>query len=200
MDFKDIVPTAVPDSEHPYAPLFLGLVTEGRESEAARRIFDDLGARITFPDETEVNVGWAVDVGTLKKRHKVMVGEPVDVEIPGADSAGVRIVAGHLPPGVRLERHTGKLVGTFTKPGLYDATFAVGPALKMDPLGGRGIPGEPVAWIPIHAERMRAESHQHVPPSLDSLSALELSALAAEAMRLERLKALEEAENGNPSV
>ena len=200
MDFKDIVPTPVPKSEHPYAPLFLGLVPEGRESEAARRIFDDLGARIRFPDETEFKVGWAVDVGTLQERHQVMVGEPVDVKIPGADTAGVRMVAGHLPPGIHLERHTGRLVGTFTKPGLYDAIFAIGPAVKMDPVGGRGVPGEPVAWIPIHAERAKAVSEKSIPATLDSLSALELSELAAEAMRLERMKALEEAENGHSSI
>ena len=45
MDYRYIVPTGVPESEHPYAGLFLGVVPEGRESAVARHVFDDLGAR-----------------------------------------------------------------------------------------------------------------------------------------------------------
>lgn len=45
MDYRYIVPTEVPESEHPYAGLFLGVVPEGRESAVARHVFDDLGAR-----------------------------------------------------------------------------------------------------------------------------------------------------------
>ena len=44
MDYRYIVPTPVPESEHPYAGLFLGVVPEGRESAVARHIFDELGA------------------------------------------------------------------------------------------------------------------------------------------------------------
>ena len=104
---------------------------------------------------------------------------------------------GYLPPGVELHRHNGTLTGTFAKPGLYDVTLALGPAVKLDPLGGMGTPGEQVAWIPITQKRARAESTTPAPKTLDGLSALELSQLAAEAMRLERLKAMEELDDGH---
>lgn len=196
MDMRYIVPTEVPASEHPYAGLFLGVVPEGRESAVARHVFDELGARLCLSEPEEVSVGWAVEFATKSDRLKVMVGEPVEFTIPGADRYGVRLVKGHLPPGITLNRHDGTLSGCFTKPGVYDATFALGPAVKLDPLGGTGSPGEPVRWIPIGAARMSAVSETPVPATLDGLSALELSQLAAEAMRLERIKALEEAERG----
>lgn len=197
MDYKYVVPTSVPASEHPYAGLFLGVVPEGRESTVARHIFDQLGARIQFPDTTKVSTGWAVGVSTLEERHRVEVGDVVEYVIPGAENSAVRIVSGHLPPGVQINKHDGTLTGEFTKPGLFDVTFSIGPAIKLDPLGGLGTPGEPVAWIDIDSPRTKAKSHATIPPSLESLSALELSQLAAEAMRLERLKAVEEIDNGN---
>jgi|GEM_PF-1229265 len=197
MDYRYIVPTPVPESEHPYAGLFLGVVPEGRESAVARHIFDELGARFEVGEPETVTLGWAVDFETDSDRQCVTVGEELDFQIPGADRRGVRIVEGHLPPGIRLERHTGRLAGVFAKPGLYDVTLALGPAVKLDPLGGTGTPGEQVAWIPINQKRARAQSATPAPKTLDGLSALELSQLAAEAMRLERLKAIEELDDGN---
>lgn len=196
MDYRYIVPTEVPESEHPYAGLFLGMVPEGRESAVARHIFDELGARFQVGEPETITLGWAVDFATDSDRQRVTVGERLDFQIPGADRRGVRIVEGHLPPGIRLERHNGTLTGKFTKPGLYDVTLALGPAVKLDPLGGSGTPGEAVAWIPIEQQRARAESSTPAPKTLADLTALELSQLAAEAMRLERLKAMEELENG----
>lgn len=197
MDYRYIVPTPVPESEHPYAGLFLGVVPEGRESAVARHIFDELGARFEVGEPETVTLGWAVDFETDSDRQCVTVGEELDFQIPGADRRGVRIVEGHLPPGIRLERHTGRLAGVFAKPGLYDVTLALGPAVKLDPLGGTGTPGEQVAWIPINQKRARAQSATPAPKTLDGLSALELSQLAAEAMRLERLKAMEELDDGH---
>ncbi|MDK7139724.1 hypothetical protein QP414_10475 [Corynebacterium simulans] len=197
MDFRYIVPTEVPESEHPYAGLFLGMVPEGRESAVARHIFDELGARFQVGETETVTLGWAVDFATDSDRQRATVGESLDFQIPGADRRGVRIVEGHLPPGVVLNRHNGTLTGTFAKPGLYDVTLALGPAVKLDPLGGTGTPGEQVAWIPINQKRARAESTTPAPKTLDGLSALELSQLAAEAMRLERLKAIEELDDGH---
>ena len=144
-----------------------------------------------------VTLGWAVDFETNSDRERATVGEELDFQIPGADRRGVRIVEGYLPPGVELHRHNGTLTGTFAKPGLYDLTLALGPAVKLDPLGGTGTPGEQVAWIPINQKRACAESTTPAPKTLDGLSALELSQLAAEAMRLERLKAMEELDDGH---
>lgn len=197
MDYRYIVPTEVPESEHPYAGLFLGVVPEGRESAVARHVFDDLGARFQVSESETVTLGWAVDFATDSDRERATVGKSLDFQIPGADRCGVRIVEGHLPPGIELHRHNGTLTGMFTKPGLYDVTLALGPAVKLDPLGGTGTPGEQVAWIPINQKRARAESTTPAPKTLDHLTALELSQLAAEAMRLERLKAMEELDNGH---
>lgn len=197
MDYRYIVPTRVPESEHPYAGLFLGVVPEGRESAVARHIFDELGARFQVGEPETITLRWAVDFDTNSDRTRANVGDIMDMVVPGADRRGVRIVEGHLPPGIRLERHTGKLAGAFAKPGLYDVTLMLGPAVKLDPLGGNGTPGEQVAWIPIAQQRARTESSTPAPKTLADLSALELSQLAAEAMRLERLKAMEELDNGH---
>lgn len=197
MDFRYIVPTQVPESEHPYAGLFLGVVPEGRESAVARHIFDDLGARFEIGDAETITLGWAVDFETNSDRERTSVGQSLEFTIPGADKRGVRIVEGYLPPGIELHRHNGTLTGVFAKPGLYDVTLALGPAVKLDPLGGSGTPGEQVAWIPINQKRARAESTTPAPKTLDGLTALELSQLAAEAMRLERLKAMEELDDGH---
>lgn len=197
MDYRYIVPTEVPETEHPYAGLFLGIVPEGYESRVARHVFDELGARFEVGEQETVTLGWAVDFDTDSDRQRATVGESLDFTIPGADKRGVRIVEGHLPPGIRLERHTGRLTGVFAKPGLYDVTLMLGPAVKLDPLGGNGTPGEPVAWIPVERKRARAESTTPTPKTLADLSALELSQLAAEAMRLERLKAMEELDDGH---
>lgn len=197
MDYRYIVPTEVPSTEHPYAGLFLGVVPEGRESAVARHIFNDLGARFQVGDAETVRLGWAVDFETNSDRQRATVGESLDFTIPGADRRGVCIVEGYLPPGIDLNRHNGTLTGTFTKAGLYDVTLALGPAVKLDPLGGTGTPGEQVAWIPINQKRARAESTTPAPKTLDHLTALELSQLAAEAMRLERLKAMEELDDGH---
>ena len=196
MDYRYIVPTEVPESEHPYAGLFLGIVPEGYESRAARHIFDELGARFEVGEPDSITLSWAVDFDTDSDRQRANVGDVMDMVVPGADRRGVRIIGGHLPPGIRLERHTGKLVGVFSRPGLYDVTLMLGPAVKLDPLGGAGTPGEAVEWIPIGQQRARAESTTPAPKTLADLTALELSQLAAEAMRLERLKAMEELDNG----
>ncbi|KXU16894.1 hypothetical protein [Corynebacterium simulans] len=196
MDYRYIAPTQVPESEHPYAGLFLGVVPEGYESKAARHIFDELGARLEIGESETIRLGWAVDFDTDSDRRRATVGESLDFQIPGADRRGVRIVEGHLPPGIELHRHTGKLVGVFSRPGVYDVTLMLGPAVKLDPLGGAGTPGDAVAWIPINQQRARAESSTPAPKTLADLTALELSQLAAEVMRLERLKAMEEVDDG----
>lgn len=197
MDYRYIVPAETPESEHPYAGLFLGIVPEGYETRAARHIFDELGARFEVGESESITMSWAVDFDTTSDRQRANVGDIMDMVVPGADRCGVRIIDGHLPPGIELHRHTGKLSGVFSRPGLYDVTLALGPAVKLDPLGGMGTPGEQVAWIPINQKRARAESTTPAPKTLDGLTALELSQLAAEAMRLERLKAMEELDDGH---
>lgn len=191
MDYEQVVPTELPPGEHPYAGMFVGLVSQGRESMAARLIFDELGARLTTPDTVLVTHSWAVDYALPEGREPVSVGDKVTWQIPGAGTAGVRLVSGALPPGIRLERHTGRLVGTFTATGIYKATFAVGPAVKLDLMGGTGLAGDAVKWIPIDQPRTPAKSDVEVPKTLDTLTPQELDALTAEAQRLMRIKAQE---------
>lgn len=191
MDYEQIVPTELPPGEHPYAGMFVGLVSPGRESALARLVFDELGARLYTPDARFITHAWAVDFALPNGREEVSVGDTVTWRIPGAGVAGVRIVSGALPPGIRLERHTGRLVGEFTTPGVYSATFAVGPAVKLDLMGGTGLAGDAVKWIPIDQSRTRAKSDVEVPKTLDTLTPQELDALTAEAQRLMRIKAQE---------
>lgn len=191
MKYCDVVPTELPPGEHPYAGLFVGVVAPGRESTVARLVFDELGARLNTPDVQTVSHAWAVDYALPNGREEVHVGDAPAWQIPGADTAGVRLISGGLPPGVKLERHTGKLVGEFTTPGVYSATFAVGPAVKLDLMGGTGIAGDAVKWIPINQPRTPATSDVDVPKKLDTLTPQELDALTAEAQRLMRIKAQE---------
>lgn len=191
MDYAQVVPTELPPGEHPYAGMFVGLVSPGRESAVARLVFDELGARLYTPDTRFISHSWAVDYALPNGREEVSVGDTVTWRIPGAGVAGVRIVSGALPPGIRLERHTGRLVGTFTATGIYSATFAVGPAVKLDLMGGTGLAGDAVKWIPIDQPRTRAKSDVEVPKTLDTLTPQELDALTAEAQRLMRIKAQE---------
>ena len=119
MDYRYIAPTEIPESEHPYAGLFLGIVPEGYETRVACHVFDELGPRFEVGEPETITMSWAVDFDTNSDRERANVGDIMDMVVPGADRRGVRIVEGHLPPGIRLERHTGKLVGVFAKPGLY---------------------------------------------------------------------------------
>ncbi|AIJ33467.1 Uncharacterised protein [Corynebacterium imitans] len=191
MDYEQVVPTELPPGEHPYAGMFVGLVAQGRESAVARLVFDELGARLYTPDARFITHAWAVDFALPNGREEVSVGDTVTWRIPGAGVAGVRLVSGALPPGIRLERHTGRLVGEFTTPGVYSATFAVGPAVKLDLMGGTGLAGDAVKWMPIDQPRTPAKSDVEVPKTLDTLTAQELDALTAEAQRLMRIKAQE---------
>ena len=88
MDYRYIVPTEVPESEHPLAGLFLGVVPEGCESAVARHVFDELGARFQVGEPETVTLGWAVDFETDSDRERATVGESLDFTIPGGDRRG----------------------------------------------------------------------------------------------------------------
>ena len=99
MRYSDVVPTELPEGEHPYAGMFVGLVSPGRESMVARLVFDELGARLNTPDVQMVSHAWAVDFALPNGREEVSVGDNVTWQIPGGDTAGVKLVSGALPPG-----------------------------------------------------------------------------------------------------
>lgn len=182
----------IPSNMHPLAWTLLGF---GLSAQSIQRLcvhlFDQLGARLDIPAVEEIvelrwAVDWALDPGD---RIPATVGEEVSMIVPGADRTGVRIIQGGLPPGLTLERHTGRISGAFAKPGLYAVKLAVGPAVKFDGLGGNGTPDEPGAWIPISAERHRPPIE--TVPAVDALPDDDKIKLLAELQAWERSKATE---------
>lgn len=191
-----IYPFDLPPDIHPMAWAVLGFGLDGKRASAlARHLFDDLGARIELDSQNDVQVSFAVDwPRDPEGRREVSVGDEIDEVI--SPTGAVALTAGHLPPGVRLEKHTGRIRGTIREPGLYAATFSVGPRVKYDPLGGNGTPGEPGTWIPIGQPRAVFESTP-VPETLDGLSPEELEELIVRAQEAQRAQTIKEADDGD---
>lgn len=154
----NIYPYEVPEGVHPYAWMFLGFGLSGEQTdELARHVFDRLGARWSGVEQEPVVLRFAVDfpLDAGDEYRKVSVGQSFS-EVVATDS-GARVVSGFLPPGIALERHTGTLVGEFTKPGLYTVEIARGTEVKWDALGTRGGPDSVGEWIPVAAKRAVVE-------------------------------------------
>lgn len=195
---KMIYPCDLPAGVHPLAWTLLGFGLDGERLDAmARHLFDDLGARIDFEPQDNVVIGFAVDwPRDPGERQVVSVGQHVDVIV--AEHGAVELVAGHLPPGVRLERHTGRLVGAFTTPGLYAATFRVGPRVKYDPMGGDGSPESPGMWIPVGQPRQEPVTRlSEFPATVNDLTDLEKSQLLVELRAWQAGQVAKEADGGN---
>lgn len=189
-----LYPFELPENVHPMAWVFLGFGLDADVINAvAKHLFDDLGARI---DESvsEVKLAWAVDWHRGVTDHrKVSVGDEIGELV--SSTGAVTLVSGHLPPGTRLEKHTGRIVGACTAPGIYSATFRVGPRIKYDPLGTPGGPGDAGVWIPV--DQPRAEvAGTPVPTSLGELSPRELDELIVQAQAAQRAKLAREADGG----
>lgn len=159
-----LYPYDVPEGVHPYAWVFYGFGLDAATINLlARHLFDQLGARLETPEPREVTLAWAVDWPLdVSARDVVSVGDDLDVGV-GFDTA-VTITDGALPPGIRIVPHTGRLVGTFKKAGLYSVTFRLAPKIKYDPLGGPGGPDTAGTWIPLDQPRQ-------IPPSGDAPAA-----------------------------
>src|SRR5699024_7837396 len=108
-----LYPYEIPEGYHPNIWWLMGFgLTVEQANALARHLSDDLGVRLG-EDSGEVTVSWAVGlVGVWEDRIISSVGDPVDITV--SNSSAVRITGGALPPGVSLEKHSGKLVGTLT--------------------------------------------------------------------------------------
>lgn len=154
----NIYPYEVPEGVHPYAWMFLGFGLSGEQTdELARHMFDRLGARWSGVELEPVTMRFAVDfpLDAGEDYRKVSVGQSFSEAV--SPDSGARVASGFLPPGIALERHTGELVGTFTKPGLYTAEIARGAEVKWDALGTRGGPESVGEWIPVGEKRAVVE-------------------------------------------
>lgn len=193
----NIYPYEMPEGVHPYAWMFLGFGLSGEQTdELARHLFDRLGARWSGAERESVVLRFAVDfpLDAGDGYRRVSVGERFR-EVVAPDS-GTRVASGFLPPGIMLERHTGTLVGVFTKPGLYTVEIARRPEVKWDALGTRGGPESVGEWIPVAAKRaaVKADLSGHK-ASLDDMSDEEKAQALAGLLAWEASKAAE-ANNG----
>lgn len=184
----DIYPEGLlPDTVHPFSKYLLGFGLQPKQIAAlAPHLGDDLGMRMDEARSQKV-YAWAVDhPREIDGRDPLTVGE--DVNILVSDRGAVRIIDGALPPGLRLERHTGRIVGTPRMRGLFGVTVEIGPAVKYDTLGGPGGPNDPGVWIDFHARRHVPESRLgEFPASVADLSDREKDQLLAE-LQLERAR------------
>lgn len=192
-----LYPFDVPPGFHPNIWWVLGFGLSADQANAiVRHLSDDLGVRLG-EDSGEVTVSWAVGlVGVWEDRIIANVGDSVDITV--SDSSAVRITGGALPPGVSLEKHSGKLVGTLTHSGLYSVTVTIGPAVKYDPLGTPGGPSDPGIWIPINQPRQQVTTAlSSFPATADDLSDREKDYLLAELLAWRNGETVKEADRGN---
>lgn len=190
-----IYPFDVPDEVHPMIPILLGHGLVPEQIKKLLKTFDGLGIRFHDCEPQEITYSWAVswprDPG---ERTPVAVGDTLDAVV--TEKHAVRITAGALPPGIRLDKARGKLTGAFTHSGLYSVTLTIGPAIKYDTLGSPGGIEDPGEWIPIDQPRV-APISPPIPATLDDLSPQELEQLIVSAQNAQRAKLIREADGGN---
>lgn len=176
-----IYPFDLPGNIHPLAWVFLGFgLDTKRVNELAKHVFDDLGARLNLEIDTSVEVCVAVDWPFEKEGYTAAsVGDEVDWV--ACSEGAIRVREGHLPPGLKLDKHTGHITGRIREPGLYRAVFEVGPRVKYDPLGGNGSPESKGMWIPIDQDLFEPElTLDEYPATVADLDDVEKSKLLAE--------------------
>lgn len=192
-----LYPFDLPDGVHPmgWAMLGHGLTVE-QINAICVVLFDRLGARLHEVTDHEEQVfswavDWALDPGG---RTPASVGDEVDILVPGGDRTAVQVTGGALPPGVRLEKHTGRLVGAFARPGLYSVTVTVGAQVKYDPLGTPGGPQNVGEWIPIDKPRHAPTPAPQPQATLADMSPQELEELIVQAQQAQRARLIAEGE------
>ena len=192
-----LYPFDVPQGFHPNIWWVLGFgLSPDQANQLTRHLSDDLGLRLC-EDRDEVTFSWAVGlVGDWPDRCSANIGDVVDIVV--SDRGAVRVSGGALPPGVRLEKHTGKLVGALTHSGLYSVTLTIGPVVKYDPLGSPGGPGDPGAWIPIgQPPQAPVTALAEFPTTVDDLDDRGKDMLLAELLAWRAGQAIKEADHGD---
>lgn len=191
-----IYPFDVPEGAHPLAWALYGFGLDAPMiNKLCEHLFDQLGARLATPEPREITLAWAVDWPLdAEGRDVVSVGDELD-EALGVDTAAM-LIDGALPPGIRIIGHTGRLAGTFTKPGLYRATVRLAPKVKYDPLGGPGGPDTAGKWIPIDHPRQTPPAGDAPARQLEDMDLHELEDVIVRARAAQRAKTIWLAERG----
>lgn len=193
-----LYPFEMPDTMHQLGWMLLGFGLDADSiDKLAKHLFDDLGLRLSSAPPETVTFEWQVSWPRPPKdgRMKVERGDTLDLLV--SDTAAVQVIGGALPPGIRLEKHTGKLVGQFEQAGLFSVTLRTGPAVKYDPLGTFGTPETIGQWIPVDQPRQALPVAAAPPKDLSSLTPLELDELIVQAQRAQLAKLIKEADSGN---
>lgn len=196
--YPKLYPYDLPPGMHPLGWTLLGF---GLSADQIQRIIthqvDRLGMRLVEAEQVEHTYSWAVDWALDPgDRTPVTVGETVDLLVPDGDRTAVRVTGGALPPGVRLEKHSGRLVGAFARPGLYSVTVTTGPAVKWDPLGTPGGPEDVGEWKDINTPRFVPPAAPQPTARLDELDPQELEALIVAAQEAQRVQLIRESDGG----
>lgn len=195
-----LYPYDMPDGIHPLAWTLLGFGLDADTiNKLAAHLYDKLGVRLAPDVCGEYTYRWQVSWPRPcpEGRMAVSLGDTCKIQVPGGDLTAVEVVAGALPKGIRLEKHTGKLVGEYGAAGLYEATVRVGPTIKYDPLGSAGGPDNVDRWIPVSQTRMVPEPAPEPTKPLSDYSPQELELLIVQAQEAQRAKLIKEADDGH---
>lgn len=190
-----IYPYDLPEGVHPDSWWLLGFGLQPEQvAHIIKHLTEDLGVRLDLTPPKEHTFSWVVDVaGDYPDRQRASVGDEVDVVVSATQA--VRVTGGAPPPGVKLDRRTGRLVGTLTHPGLYSVTITTGPQVKYDPLGTPGGPGDPGIWIPVDQPRQQpATALNEFPSTADDLDDADKDRLLAELLAWRDGETIKEAE------
>ena len=191
-----IYPFATPEGAHPLAWTLYGFGLDAATiNKLCEHLFDQLGARLATPEPREVTLSWAVDWPLDVDSHeRVSVRDELNAPLGFATAA--TLIDGALPPGIRIIGHTGRLAGTFSKPGLYTATFRLAPKVKYDPLGGPGGPDTAGKWIPLDQPRQTPPAGEAPVRQIEDMDLHELEDVIIRAKAAQRAKAIWLAERG----
>ena len=190
-----LYPFRMPENVHPYAWVLLGFGLPGELlDKLARHLFDDLGVSMPSMEPVEREFKWAV--GFEQDGYgRAEVGDYLSILL---DGGAVRITGGALPPGIRLDKTSKRIHGTFTHGGLYSVTVTIFPAVKYDPLGSPGGPEDPGVWIPVDQPRKQVDAGLRAfPTTVDDLDADEKDRLLAALMAERDGRVIKEADDGD---
>ena len=190
-----LYPFDLPDGVHPQAWTLLGFGLQVEQlQQLSKHLFDNLGVTVPEAEWEERTFSWSVGLDR-EGYERLEVGDVVDVPLPGG---AVRLKDGAPPPGIRLDKTRKRLFGTLTHGGVYSVTVMIGPAVKYDPLGSPGGPGDPGAWIPVEQPRQESVTAlSEFPTTVEDLSAAEKDRLLAELMAERDGRVIKEADDGN---
>lgn len=195
-----LYPFELPEGIHPLAWTLLGFGLDVDDiNRIASHLYENLGLRLDDATDITTTYAWQVSWPRPANEGRMVasIGETLDMPVPGGDTTAVRIVDGALPPGITLDRVTGRIVGTFTTAGLFQVSIRARPAVKYDPLGGDGSPASAGQWIPVDQPRQVVGVAPAPSKAIAEMTPQELEQLAVEIQRAQRARLIKEADSGN---